>query len=571
MNRIKFLLFFFGFQLALSGLAGAGVPLKINFQGRLDESGQPAEGPKTFVFKLYDASSGGNLVWTSQSQSISVSQGIFSAVLSAGTPASLSTAAFSGARYVEMIVDGVILSPRQEMVAAPYALVAQALAPDAVIPSASLGAGSVTDAAVLLSTAAISSGKFGDERVSITTGAFSGGFNGPGQLLKLDGAGSLPAAQLSALGAQVIASSIAVGAVQDSAIISLSASKLAGPLPASQVASGQLGAQVIVSSIAVGSVQDSAIVSISASKITGTPPVSAGSVGPGPLGNDVIASSVAIGSIYPDSVQLGTYVMDITGNAGTVSNGVYETSSYPDPAWLTSIAGSKVSGNIPGDAAGITGSLPPSQLAPGQLGAQVIASSVAVNKVYGAAILAGAVTDAKVLLTTAAISSGRFGDDRILISTGAFYGGFNAGSKLVQLDGAGALSIAGDIATAGKVGAGTTSPNSKLSAGGAISLPIIKVSSDYQITENDSTVLVDASLNSVAVTLPSAAGITGRIYTVKFVDTSNGATLSAQAGETIDNSPEWTDTPNMGIVAKDIAIVQSDGANWVVIGQWINW
>ena len=50
-----------------SALVHAGAPLKMNFQGRLDESGQPAEGSKTFIFKLYDALAAGNLIWTSQS------------------------------------------------------------------------------------------------------------------------------------------------------------------------------------------------------------------------------------------------------------------------------------------------------------------------------------------------------------------------------------------------------------------------------------------------------------------------------------------------------------------------
>jgi hypothetical protein len=40
----------------------------------------------------------------------------------------------------------------------------------------------------------------------------------------------------------------------------------------------------------------------------------------------------------------------ISGNAATVTNGVITTGSYADPAWITSIAGSKVSGNITGNA-----------------------------------------------------------------------------------------------------------------------------------------------------------------------------------------------------------------------------
>lgn len=204
----------------------AGAPLKINFQGRLDESGLPAEGSKNFIFKIYDAVSGGNLVWTSQTQALTLSNGVFSAVLSAGAPAALSTAAFSGARYVEMTVDGVPLSPRQEMVSAPYALVAQALAPDAEIPASVIVAGSVNDFHVVLTTAAIASGKFSDGRVSISTGAFYGGFNGNDQLVRLDGTGKLPAVDGAAL-TNVAAASYS-GAV--------SASQLTGVLNDSRLA-----------------------------------------------------------------------------------------------------------------------------------------------------------------------------------------------------------------------------------------------------------------------------------------------------------------------------------------------
>jgi hypothetical protein len=196
----------------LPAALSAGAPLKINFQGRLDEGGQPAAGAKTFVFEIYDAASGGSPLWTSAPQALDLANGVFSAVLSAGSPAALSTATFAGARYVAMTVDGVPLSPRQEMVSAPYAMVAQALAPDAVLPPAQLLAASVTDYHVLLTTAAVGSGKFGDDRVLITTGAFTGGFNGPDRLLQLDNAGKLPALDGSALSNVNAPSLAAVGA-----------------------------------------------------------------------------------------------------------------------------------------------------------------------------------------------------------------------------------------------------------------------------------------------------------------------------------------------------------------------
>lgn len=47
--------------------------------------------------------------------------------------------------------------------------------------------------------------------------------------------------------------------------------------------------------------------------------------------------------------------ISISGNAGTVTNGVYTDQSYSNPSFIASLAGSKISGAIPGTAAGVTG------------------------------------------------------------------------------------------------------------------------------------------------------------------------------------------------------------------------
>jgi hypothetical protein len=44
----------------------------------------------------------------------------------------------------------------------------------------------------------------------------------------------------------------------------------------------------------------------------------------------------------------GTWGISITGNAATVTNGLYSTGSYSDPTWLTTLAGSKITGTING-------------------------------------------------------------------------------------------------------------------------------------------------------------------------------------------------------------------------------
>jgi hypothetical protein len=51
----------------------------------------------------------------------------------------------------------------------------------------------------------------------------------------------------------------------------------------------------------------------------------------------------------------GVANINITGNAGTVTNGVYTNASYSNPSFIASLAGSKITGTIPGTAAGVTG------------------------------------------------------------------------------------------------------------------------------------------------------------------------------------------------------------------------
>lgn len=53
----------------------------------------------------------------------------------------------------------------------------------------------------------------------------------------------------------------------------------------------------------------------------------------------------------------GNVNIDITGNAATVTNGVYTNGSYSDPAWIVTLAGSKISGNISGNAGGLSATL----------------------------------------------------------------------------------------------------------------------------------------------------------------------------------------------------------------------
>lgn len=67
---------------------------------------------------------------------------------------------------------------------------------------------------------------------------------------------------------------------------------------------------------------------------------------------DVSASTGAITLSLPSTINANT-----TGNAATVTNGVYTSGSYSDPTWITALAGSKITGNISGSAANVTGTV----------------------------------------------------------------------------------------------------------------------------------------------------------------------------------------------------------------------
>lgn len=75
------------------------------------------------------------------------------------------------------------------------------------------------------------------------------------------------------------------------------------------------------------------------------------------LAAGVTASSLTSVGTLTDLTVTNPISGSITGNAATVTNGVYTTGSYADPSWITSLAGSKITGNISGSAANVTGTV----------------------------------------------------------------------------------------------------------------------------------------------------------------------------------------------------------------------
>ena len=101
----------------------AEVPCKINYQGRLIKDNVPVDGTKTMVFSIYPVTIGGSPIWSSGNVSVEVHNGLFRYVIGSGA-ADLSSINWTAgqALYLEVVIDGETLTPREELSAYPYAI-----------------------------------------------------------------------------------------------------------------------------------------------------------------------------------------------------------------------------------------------------------------------------------------------------------------------------------------------------------------------------------------------------------------------------------------------------------------
>ncbi|NEZ05165.1 hypothetical protein G4Y73_13495 [Wenzhouxiangella sp. XN201] len=99
----------------------------ISYQGRLDAGGQAFDGSVDMVFELFDAESNGNPVGSPvATNGVPVLQGLFQVELDFGAQA------WDLGRWLQITVDGQLLSPRQKVTAAPLASRAETVIEEAV-------------------------------------------------------------------------------------------------------------------------------------------------------------------------------------------------------------------------------------------------------------------------------------------------------------------------------------------------------------------------------------------------------------------------------------------------------
>jgi hypothetical protein len=100
---------------------------QVNYQARLlDSYGRRVNGTVDLTFKIYDAATDGNLLWSETHTGVVVQDGVYSVVL--GSQTAIPASVFSqNNTYLELGIDNETLSPRQQMTAAAYALVARTI------------------------------------------------------------------------------------------------------------------------------------------------------------------------------------------------------------------------------------------------------------------------------------------------------------------------------------------------------------------------------------------------------------------------------------------------------------
>lgn len=105
--------------------ARAEVPGAINYQSFLtDTAGVPVDGELEMLFAIYDAETGGNEVWSQGPIPVTVVAGVYNVILGTA-PEPLTPALLTGPRWLEVIVDGEYLTPRERIVSVLFALEAK--------------------------------------------------------------------------------------------------------------------------------------------------------------------------------------------------------------------------------------------------------------------------------------------------------------------------------------------------------------------------------------------------------------------------------------------------------------
>lgn len=119
----------------------------------------------------------------------------------------------------------------------------------------------------------------------------------------------------------------------------------------------------------------------------------------------------------------------------------------------------------------------------------------------------------------------------------------------------------------GSIGVHTATPNSLFEVNGSFGQNITTVTTTgTTLGTAESIVICNNGSTAITETLPTAVGITGRIYTIKKGTSSTAnVTIDAAGSETIDGALTLVLSDDQGAVT-----IVSDGAGWKVIGKYLS-
>lgn len=111
--------------------------------------------------------------------------------------------------------------------------------------------------------------------------------------------------------------------------------------------------------------------------------------------------------------------------------------------------------------------------------------------------------------------------------------------------------------------AGTKTFSGPLITGNSLAYAVASKTANYTLASTDNVILASAASTSITMTLPTAVGIAGVIYTIKRTDSTyaNTVTIATTSSQTIDGATTYT---NLIFQYMYVQVI-SDGANWQII------
>lgn len=116
-----------------------------------------------------------------------------------------------------------------------------------------------------------------------------------------------------------------------------------------------------------------------------------------------------------------------------------------------------------------------------------------------------------------------------------------------------------------QVGVGTTNPLSTFEINGSYGQKVTTVTTNATLDDTHSIVICDNGAVAKTITLPTAVGITGRIYTIKRGEASTAdVTIMTSSSQMIDGEMDY-----MLMNAKESVTIVSNGSNWKVMSTFV--